>query len=176
MTGAMKPPMKSSMMAAVTLALLVLVGTVRANAEPPPASRAFDRLAALVGTWVTDGPIEKQLHLSYRLISSGSALVETYTTPSGKETLTIYHLDGARLLATHYCAQGNQPRLQLTSKPDASPLVFDFVDATNLASPAASHLNHFEIALTDKEHFTKSETYRENGKDDTTPMHLTRVH
>ena len=174
MTRHMKLHKSSSMVAAVMLALLFLAGTV--HAEPPAAQRAFDRLATLVGDWVSaDEPAAKQLHLSYRLISSGSALVETYTTPTGKETLTIYHLDGTRLLATHYCAQGNQPRLRLTSKPDASSLVFDFVDATNLASPRASHLNHVEIALTDTDHLTKSETYRENGKDDTIPLHLTRV-
>lgn len=49
---------------------------------------------------------------SYRSVSNGSALVETFTSSSGKETLSVYHHDGPALMLTHYCAQGNQVRLR----------------------------------------------------------------
>ena len=147
-----------------------------APAKPAPAA-AYERLRALVGTWTaplaTPG---KQLQVSFKLISNDSTLLETYVTPSGRETITVFHMDGPRLLATHYCAQGNQPRLALIRATDApAQWIFDFVDATNLATPQSSHLHHLEVAVTDADHFTMVETYRENGKDDPETHQFSRV-
>ena len=44
----------------------------------------------------------------------------------------MYHLDGDRLLATHYCPQGNQPRLKLMDDGDPKRLSFAFVDGTGM--------------------------------------------
>ncbi len=133
-----------------------------ASVAPPSATGAFDRLRGLVGDWDASLPGGKSYHVSFRLISSDSALVETYTSASGRETLTIYTVDGDRLLATHYCAQGNQPRLALTAA--AGALAFDFVDATNLRDPASSHLHHLELTPGPYE-LTETEVYRTAGKD-----------
>lgn len=68
------------------------------------------------------------------MVSSGSALVETFTSgATGKETLRVYHRDGGALLMTHYCAQGNQARLKATIATRAS-VVFAFLDATNVGA------------------------------------------
>src|SRR5262245_9207319 len=158
---------------ALALSLLFCAGC-RATAtepassvEPVAAKAAFERLRRIVGRWETTTTEGKTVGLSYRLVASDSALVETFTTPSGKETLTIFHLDGPRLLATHYCGQGNQPRLRLQQASDRS-LEFTFHDATNLASPASSHLAKLKLELNDADHFQRTETYVADGKDETT--------
>ena len=77
---------------------------------------AFSRLTrALVGGWAASSGTR----VSYRLVSNGTALVETWTAASGAETLTVYHPDHDDVLLTHYCAQGNQARLWLVSSSGA---------------------------------------------------------
>jgi hypothetical protein len=164
-----------------TASLLALSTLAACVAKPPPAARAapgadaaFARLGALVGNWEATTATGKTMRVSYRLVSNGSALVETYTTPSGKETLTIFHLDGGRLIATHYCAQKNQPRLALT-KSDGARFELAFFDATNLPDPRASHLVRLGIALVDADHFEETEVYEEDGKEDRTVFAFRRA-
>lgn len=159
----------------ILLAVLLCLGTSAARAAAPSAEQSFEHMRGLVGTWTAPVSEGKEIRVSYRLVSGNSTLVETYTVPSGRETLTLYHLDGARLLATHYCAQGNQPRLRLASGSHETRWVFTFVDVTNLKTPRASHLHRLEMTLDDADHFTKVETYRSNGKDEAETLRFTRV-
>ncbi len=145
----------------------------RLLADPAPA--AFSRLSALVGDREAKTAKGAPLRVSYRLASAGSVLVQTYGAAGARQTLTVFHLDGARLLATHFCAQGNQPRLRLDGSGKDGVFVFTFVDATNLADPRASHLRRLEINLLDPEHFLDKETYAADGKEDTQVLTFARV-
>jgi hypothetical protein len=150
-------------------ALLLVAFPSLADKSPPD----FERLGAIAGPWHSTGSGNKPFAVSYRLMSAGSALVETYGVGTGHETLTVFHPDGARVLATHYCAQGNQPRLKLeTSSP--ARWVFSFQDATNLPDPEASHLVRLVLELTDPSHLIRTETYRERGKEDVSRLLLAR--
>ena len=73
-----------------------------------------DLSRALAGRWQATTRENRTIVTSYRSVSNGSALVETFTSSSGKETLSVYHHDGPALMLTHYCAQGNQVRLRAT--------------------------------------------------------------
>lgn len=91
-------------------------------------AQAFEQLSVIEGAWVlADGGT----HVDYTRISRGSALVENWVSASGTRTLTVYHPDHARVLLTHYCAQGNQARLALI---EATPtrFVFEREGATNV--------------------------------------------
>jgi hypothetical protein len=171
-----------------TLALLLVLFSACRAAQPAPgvevaaaqpgveaaaAQPRFEHLQQLAGCWKCTADTWA-VDLVYRLVSSGSALVESFTTASGKETLTIFHLDDSRLLATHYCAQGNQPRLRLDHTSDRT-FVFVFQDATNLSSPAASHLDRLELELIDADHYRRIETYVADGKEETTRFDCQRV-
>jgi hypothetical protein len=136
----------------------------------------FASLKRLVGNWQATTPKGNTIRVGYRLVSNDSVLVQTYTPPRGKETLTVFHADGARMLATHYCAQGNQPRLALdtTISTDAK-LIFRFVDATNLAHASDEHLAQLELWLTDDNEYTQVETYEHNGKPETTTLRFERA-
>jgi len=133
----------------------------------------FARLQTLAGNWEARTESGAIIRVSFRTIANQSALLQTYTTPSGKETVTVFHPDGKRLLATHYCAQGNQPRLQLEDA-SADRLVFHILDATNLPSKDTSHLIMLELRFDAPDQYTSVETYFENGKLDVTTLHFRR--
>jgi hypothetical protein len=155
---------------------LVLLCAGSARAEDAPA--VFARLkAGLVGSWKlaeVKSPRQEAFRISFKEIARGSALVETFGDPAGSVTETIYHLDGASLVATHYCAQGNQPRLRLAKDDPRTGAEFAFRDATNLASETLSHLVRMRIRL-DGDRLEKDEIYVENGKEDATTLALVRV-
>jgi hypothetical protein len=73
-------------------------------------------------------------------------------------------MDKEDLLATHYCALGNQPRLRLRAPSTAGVFAFDFVSATNLADSKAAHQQRLEIRIRDADCVVRSETYMDNGK------------
>lgn len=147
------------------LLLALLLTPFGALADEPAA---FARLKTLVGEWDGD-----KFHVSFKLASNDSVLVETYRSASGKETLTVFHPDGARVIATHYCAQGNQPRLKLVSSA-GDRFVFEFLDGTNLA-PATPFLRKLELSLDGPSRYSEVETYDDRGNPDVTTLRFRRV-
>ncbi|HKQ96447.1 MAG TPA: hypothetical protein VJV75_01090 [Candidatus Polarisedimenticolia bacterium] len=94
------------------------------------AAQALDRLKALAGTW--EGNIEGQegghATLVYRVISGGSAVLETLFPGTDHEMVSIYTVEGNELRMVHYCALGNQPRFRLdraASSGDTLAFVLD---------------------------------------------------
>jgi hypothetical protein len=80
--------------------------------------------------------------------------------------ISLFHLDGPdRLLITHYCGAGNQPRMQANTSPDGKTITFTFVDATNLSGPEAGHMQHLVIAMLDANHHTEDWTFTDHGKE-----------
>ena len=70
-----------------------------------------------------------------RVTSMGNALMhEMSKGTSPEDPITVFNLDGERLLLTHYCDAGNQPRMVATISPDGKTIVFNFFEATNLLS------------------------------------------
>lgn len=149
-----------------------------ASAAEPAAPGAFsasgevlDRLsAALAGDWETTTAKGKTLRVEWRPVSGGTALLETFGAGSGRETLTVFHADGTRLLATHYCAQGNVPRLRFTGGDRKKRFEFDFLDATNLADESRSHLVRLVLEILSPSSYRQTEVYSESGKADSTEL------
>jgi hypothetical protein len=79
--------------------------------------------------------------------------------------VTLYHLDGDRLLLTHYCMAKNQPRMRLASfDPLRGELRFEFLDATNLPTPAAGHMHRARYTVEGPDRFTTAWDFVEKGK------------
>ena len=78
---------------------------------PNNAEAAFARLKTLVGEWEATTNSGK-VHLSYELVSGDTALLERESSETMPSMVTVYYVDGGRLLLTHYCMAGNQPRMQ----------------------------------------------------------------
>jgi hypothetical protein len=123
---------------------------------------AFDRLKTLVGEWEGDTRMGRA-HLSYELIAGGTTLVEKETGESMPAMMTVYHLDGDRLILTHYCMAGNQPRMQARSYDAESGVVeFQFLDATNLPA-GAGHMHNARFRFVNNSHFATEWAFYENG-------------
>ncbi|HEU4665404.1 MAG TPA: hypothetical protein VFS55_15345, partial [Dokdonella sp.] len=80
-----------------------------------------------------------------------------------RESMTVYTMDGDRLLATHYCPQGNAPRLRLEATDASGAYRFRFVDGANLQDAQGSHEHAFWLRLDAAGTITRSETYIRNG-------------
>ncbi|HUY92931.1 MAG TPA: hypothetical protein VMV10_29645 [Pirellulales bacterium] len=78
---------------------------------------------------------------SIRVTSAGSAIEETLFPGGDHEMVTMYFIDGDKLLLTHYCALGNQPQMQAEPGEDAKRIAFKFVGATNLKSADELHMH-----------------------------------
>lgn len=153
------------------VASLGLAFSLAAAAATP--GDGFERLKAIAGDWQGDAGGGAALRVGYRPVSRGSVLVETWQPGTRAETMTLFHRDGARVLATHYCAQGNQPRLAMRGEGGA--FVFEYVDATNLADPEASHLHRLVLAPQRDGTLERTETYRSHGREETSRVRLRRV-
>jgi len=146
----------------VTLLCLALqAADVKPNVD---ATAAWSKLKSLAGEWEGSGDMGK-VYLSYQLIAGGTALVERERTDKTPEMLTVYHLDGKRLVLTHYCMAGNQPRMEARSfNPGTGDLAFDFLDGTNMPSPGAGHMRSVSMKLIDNTHLSSEWRFYENGQ------------
>lgn len=163
----------SSRSSALLLAGALLAAPALA-AEAPP-NPAWERMKSLVGEW--EGTAEgRPAKVRYNLVSSGTALAESLSTPEGGDMLTIYHPDGSRLLMTHYCSENNQPRMRAAGlSPDGKKIEFSFVDVTNVSGPDAPHMAGLVLLFPDPDHLTQQWTHKTGpGKQETAAFQFTR--
>lgn len=144
------------------LAVLAVSMPSLSNAADPPAKLAFEQLKTLAGNWRTTDP-NSSTSVEVKTIANGSALVETWTMSPTRQSMTVYTLDGNRLLATHYCPQGNAPRLVFVTTDASGAHHFDFLDGANLDDPDGSHEHAFWIRKDPSGTVTRNETYISNG-------------
>ncbi|MGH9756710.1 MAG: hypothetical protein ACRD4M_03165 [Candidatus Acidiferrales bacterium] len=140
------------------------------------ANLAFNKLQTLVGHW--EAKTDKgTVSTTFRLVSGGSTLLETMDMPGGNEMITAYYLDQNRLLLTHYCESGNQPRMQASSfDPKSNRIDFQFLDATNLPNPDAAHMHQVSITFGTSGEVMESWTFYKGGKaGSTAPLSYHRV-
>jgi len=151
--------MKTVRIAATLLFVFVTSAAFAASA----AQKSFEELKALDGTWEGKALNGQPLEVAYRVTSNGSAIISEI---KGKEDMiSMFNLDGDRVLLTHYCAVGNQPRMVASASPDGKTFTFDFVDATNLATPDAAHMIRMVLAMPDANHHTEEWTFSDHGKE-----------
>jgi len=158
-------PMNRSRLTLTALGAIALaVGPALADARPatgPQPNVAFDKMKSLVGEWEGTTKDGKTVKVTYKLVADGSALMEQLETPMESTMITMYHPDGSRLLMTHYCSAHNQPRMRAeVTAPDPKSITFNFLDATNLSSPAEGHMERLVVSFDDPGHFTQEWTFR----------------
>ena len=146
--------MKRHVLAMLAMAAIFSAAALQAggsNTENAPGPAAFARLKTLAGDWEGDSEMGK-IHLNYELIAGGTSLVERESGEKMPAMMTVYYLDGDRLLLTHYCMAGNQPRMQARAfNPETGEMDFEFLDATNL-KPGAGHMHNAKFRVTDNDH------------------------
>ena len=116
-----------------------------APAAPSELTRAqFQQLCGLAGDWYVvgeDGEPAGEVQLSYRVSSGGSAVIETTFPGAEHEMTTVYTLDGAELVLTHYCAIGNAPHMVAVEEGDASEVHFQCESVGNARSHDDLHMH-----------------------------------
>ena len=159
----------------VLVAVAVFAGLGLAQVPNPPgqsttASATFDKLKSLAGEWegkaAEDGK-EIPATTSFHLVSDNSVLMDVLASGTPHEMITMFHMDGGDLLATHYCAAHNQPRFLFVPTSEANVVAFEFKDATNLSSPAAPHMVGVKFTLLDPNHHVEDWTFFANGQTNT---------
>lgn len=129
------------------------------------AKAAFSRLKTLAGVWEATTEETGKARITYELIAAGTSLVERETAEKMPEMMTVYHLDGVRLILTHYCMAGNQPRMQAQSfNPETGEIRFRFLDATNLSKPTEGHMHNATIRVVDDRHLVTGWEFYQDGK------------
>jgi hypothetical protein len=141
------------------------------------AQKSFDKIKTLAGSWqgpVTTEPKQpdwengKPLQVTMRVTSRGNALVHemqeagTADDPTRYDhPVTMFYLDGDRLLLTHYCDAGNRPRMAARVSPDGTKVEFDFIDVAG--NMQYGHMQHALFTIIDANHHTEEWTYMMPG-------------
>lgn len=145
------------------------------SAAPAHAAHAFDKLKTLAGVWQGTGSDGKMRTVSYQLAAGGTVLVETLTPEGEPSMVSLYHRDGEKLMMTHYCSAGNQPRMRAEIPGgDFNKLDFVFVDATNLAQTSEGHIHGLTLTFEDAGHLAQTWTWSENGTEVSDTFKLSR--
>ena len=150
---------------AATLTIVLSASMVMAESD---AHKQFDLLKGMEGNWIGTNSQGETLQVTFRLTAGGSALLSEIRghemKKSGPENMiTMFHMDGDRLVMTHYCGAGNQPRMQVASA-DAKSVSFEFFDGTNIG-PGAGHMQRATFSQPDADHQTEEWVFLDHGKE-----------
>jgi len=158
-------------MAILVAAVVALAGVHGEAAEHAPkaaSEAAFEQLTSLVGEWQgTQQGVA--VTLTYTLTADGTALMEQMQPAGSAAMITMFTVDGERLLATHYCSAGNQPQMATGAikEPETKSLTFSLVRVTGMKTPGDFHNTGVMVRLEDKDHLTQEWTYLDHGKSGT---------
>ena len=156
-------------------ALLCPLGLARATTPAGAANPAWEKVKSLEGNWSGTYDDGSSARLSYRVVSSGTAVMETMTTHDSHEMITVYHPDGTALRMTHYCSEANQSRMRAAGlSPDGKSLTFEFVDVTN-AGPDSHVMSGLKLTFVDADHLVAEWTSRQKGAEHTGVFKFARV-
>ena len=147
----------------VAVSLLTMLAATAFAA--PDAQQSFDQIKKLSGSWEGKTSAGMPVQVSFRVTARGSAVMSEIMGMEDDNMISMFNLDGQRLLMTHYCSAGNQPRMTATSSADGKTIAFDFLDATNVAGPEAGHMQHVVISVLDPDHHTEEWNYLDHGKE-----------
>jgi len=148
----------------ISVSILLTIATLSVAQS---TQKSFDLMKSLAGNWGGKGNMG-DVKVSYRLTAGGSALMsEIQGQVAGKtdDMISMIHMDGSRLLLTHYCEAGNQPRMQATLSSDGKTLTFDFVDGTNITSSQPGHMQRVIFTFIDENHHIEEWHFAAPGKE-----------
>jgi hypothetical protein len=150
---------------------------INAVAEDPHAHKAvedarFQFLAQLEGTWVETPSSESRANGPYEfhVTAGGTAIEEREMIGTPMEMLTVYHMEGKKLVGTHFCMLGNQPRVTAAMKFDGESLAFTCDGKPgNTRSHDEQHIHSWTMRLDDEGRLHSSAELLKDGKVTETP-------
>lgn len=142
--------MRAARKSLILLGLLLTLASPAAAGEHDHATAAagpaaLERFRSLAGEWVAaeDGEMVEKgtLVARYEVTAGGSAVVETIFPGTPHEMVTVYHSDGEDVVLTHYCLEGNQPRMRARGAGAGERVDFAFDGGTNIDPATSRHMN-----------------------------------
>lgn len=153
---------KNSLRFATVLGVLTLCTAALAQTD---AQKAFDTIKAMPGSWEGKSQDGHPVSVTFKVTSGGSAVMSEINGHGPEDMISMIHLDGPnRLIMTHYCGAGNQPRMQASVSPDGKVITFNFFDGTNIA-PDAGHMQRMVLTIVDENHHIEDWTFADHGKE-----------
>ncbi len=152
--------MKTSRIALTLVLLAASVAVAQSDAK-----KSFDQLRALQGTWTGKNAAGNVLTVDFRDTAGGSALLNEIHGQGPENMVTMFNLDNDRLLMTHYCSAGNQPRMVASVSPDGKTFTFNFLDATNITPSQPGHMVKAVFTVVDANHHTEDWTFKAGDKE-----------
>ncbi|HSI72578.1 MAG TPA: hypothetical protein VK934_05335 [Fimbriimonas sp.] len=138
-----------------TLLCLLAVSVFAQEAAPKTAAPqseaklALEKLKSLAGSW--QGEIMRiPITFSIRAASSGTAVVHEGNTEGGgppSHEITMFYIDGDRLLSTHYCDAGNRSNLDGKMSADGKTIKFSFIEV--IGSKRGGYLKDMALTIVD---------------------------
>ena len=158
---------------AAVAAVLVIVLSASLVVAQADAHKSFDLLKGLEGNWAGKNNQGQPVQVTFRITAGGSALMSEILGRGPENMITMFHMDGDRLLMTHYCGAGNQPRMKVISS-DAKSVSFEFFDGTNIG-PGDGHMQHVTFTEPDADHHVEEWVFLDHGKESREVFTLARV-
>ena len=159
---------RTMMTLAFLLGACVMVRADEMKMAAPKPNPAFDQIKGLAGNWEGQASDGKTAKISYQVVASGNVVMETLDAADHSSMITMYHVDGGKLVMDHYCAMPNVPHMRGTLSADGKQIDFAFVSASNLSGPNDAHMHGLKVTFVDPTHFTQEWSMRAEGK--TTPV------
>jgi len=159
-------------MAAVAATMFVALSASLVVAESD-AHKTFDMLKTMEGNGAGKNNQGQLVEVTFRMTAGGSALMSEIHGHGPENMITMFHMDGDRLLMTHYCGAGNQPRMKVVSA-DAKSVSFEFFDGTNIG-PGEGHMQHATFTESDANHHVEEWVFLDHGKEMKEVFTLARV-
>ena len=138
---------------------MVLGAMLLAASLQAAESALFKKLEPLAGTWEATVKGQK-VRTVITYASHGSVLIENMM-PESENMVNLIHAAGDKVMITHYCAGGNQPRYR-ASRFDGNKVDFKFFDGTNLGKEFMSGVS---MTLVDEDHFVEEWRVTKDGKE-----------
>jgi len=162
-------------LSAVTLALCAHIAMTQSGGGEEKNAVGFERLKTLAGTWQGEGP-HGMTTVTYQVVAGGTAIIETLLPPDEPSMITVYYCDGDKLMLTHYCSIGNQPRMRAQQPSrESNTLHFAFLDATDLQKPSDGHMIGLTLTFQAANRLKQSWLWQQDGKAETSTFDLTRL-
>src|SRR5208282_1751085 len=155
------------------VATFVIVLSASLPVAQADAHKSFDLLKGLEGNWTGKNQQGQPIQVTFRITAGGSALMSEILGRGPENMITMFHMDGDRLLMTHYCGAGNQPRMKVISA-DAKSVSFEFMDGTNIG-PGDGHMQHVTFTQADANHHVEEWAFLDHGKEMKEVFTLERV-
>jgi hypothetical protein len=164
--------MRKPILFLATLVSIMWPATTHAGASP---EKAFQKLQSLAGDWEGIDDKGNVVRTTFKLVVSGTALLETFHMSGIDEMLTVYSIDKDGIALLHYCPTNNQPHMRaIPPEGQVQELVFQFQGAGNLPNLDVGHEHKLVIQFVDGDRIVERWTWRGNGHDTETAYRLVR--